>query len=448
MRCITLVRNPQSARFRSALASRPALWLLILVSCAALFALAAQSYRQSYQLDVYEYQCDAEAFWHGAEGLDALPAAQCDLTREIAGSGLSDQPFHSLPTEYGPLALAVFSVPLLAPPHWYPWLFTLLMVLAVLGTALLLARYGAVGAPYAYLLYVLVGNAVITGLRFDAAPALLTVLALVWARRQREVPAYVALALATLMKIYPLVLVVPFAIAGLQAPQRRTRTVAGLTLFLVITATGMLLPGVLGLTRTASPLAFLMQRGIEFESLPASLLWLAHTVGGVPLSVGYEANVRVVNASIGPLASALGMAIALAVFTIAGWCQWTRRISIGQSCVLVLLALLAGSKVFSPQYLLWVAPFVAYEFGTTKPWLVAWTGVCALTALAFPLAYDGAFAGWHVPDWQAVMVASALRNILLVACCAAAMYHAVRHPHRLASDGAQSTIHTHAGAAR
>ncbi len=79
---------------------------------------------------------------------------------------------------------------------------------------------------------------------------------------------------------------------------------------------------------------------------------------------------------------------------------------------------------------------------------MAWTGVCALTVLAFPLAYDGAFAGWHVPDWQAVMVASALRNLLLIACCAVALYHAVRRTHMLASDDARSAIHTHAGAAR
>jgi hypothetical protein len=429
MRCIRLGQSDARTG-----ASRRQLWLIAALACCGLVYLAARSLG-SYQLDVYEYQCYAAAFWHGAAGLRALPPGQCDLMMSVAGGVISPRPFHTLPAEYGALALLAFSPPSLAPAAWYPLLFACEMALAVLATALLCARYGPPLAGYAYLAYVVIGNAIVTGTRFDAVPAALTLAALVWARR-RAGPAYAALALATLLKVYPLVLLVPFLVADLHAPGGWRRGARGLAAYLGALAAGVGLSLLASAEGALAPLAFLTRRGVEFESLPASALWLAHLAAGIPFAIGYEGNVTTVVSPLAGAASLAGACLTGTLMLAAAWLQWRGKLTLGRACVVALLALLAGSKVFSPQYLLWAAPLVAVEFGAEMPWFAAWAGVCLLTVLAFPVAYEGDLAGTGLPTWEAVVWLSAARNVALLAL---ALGMLVRRPARRAALAAEAT---------
>ncbi|HEY7983054.1 MAG TPA: hypothetical protein VID73_02725, partial [Ktedonobacterales bacterium] len=151
--------------------SRWPFWLAQALAAAIILACVAGSLG-GYTLDVYEYQCYAVAFWRGAGGLAALPAGQCELMRGIVGHTLTAAPFHTIPVEYGALALVALLPPLLAPVGWYPWLFDGEMALVIVATAWLCARMGRERAGYTYLIWLLAGAATLAGTRFDALPAL------------------------------------------------------------------------------------------------------------------------------------------------------------------------------------------------------------------------------------------------------------------------------------
>jgi hypothetical protein len=365
-------------------------------------------------LDVYEYQCYAMAFWHGTDGLRLLPAGQCDLMRAVVGHPLAARALANLPAEYGALALLVFSPPLLAPAAWYPALFLAEMLLAILATAALCAAYGRRPGGHAYLAFVLLGCAVIAGTRFDAVPGLLTLLAVIWGSRRRTLPSYAALAAATALKLYPVVLLLPLAIAEARAGGGVRRAARGVALYVALL--GAVVAGSLLLNpRDAlAPLAFLARRGVAVESVPASLLWLAHAVRGAPLALVYEGNVQTIVAPLDGAATVAAEGLFVVAIAAAAWLQWRGRLTLGGAAAAVLLALLAGSKVFSPQYLLWASPLLALEYGAEAPWSALWAFACLATGVAFPLVYDGVAWGGRQP-WELVMAVCVVRNAAVVA---------------------------------
>ncbi|GAC1455183.1 MAG: hypothetical protein PVSMB4_15750 [Ktedonobacterales bacterium] len=396
-------------------------WPLALLASVVLVVSAAQAFG-NFNLDIYEYQCYAVAFWRGSGALSSLPAGQCDLMSAVAGPALASHPLRTLPREYGGLALAVFSLPLLAPAPWYPWLFAAEMSLVVLATAFVCAREGPRLAGHAYLLYVLVGSMLLAAARFDVFPALLTLLALVWAQRGRQAPAYVALAAATLVKLYPVVLLLPFLIHDLrQSGQPRAHRLRGLAIYVGVIALDVGIS--LGMSPTAAlaPVGFLMQRGIEIESVPAALLLIAHVGLGVPLDSTIVVNVTTLVSPLAGAAAVAGMVLTLGLVVASAWRQWRRRLSLREACLVTVLAVLAGSKVLSPQYLLWVAPLVAVVYGMHLPRCLGWCVVCLLTTLAFPIAYDGSLSWLRVPSPLLELWLSAARNAVLVLFTLAAL---------------------------
>jgi hypothetical protein len=389
-------------------------WPLALLAAITLVSGAAQGFG-NFDLDIYEYQCYAVAFWQGSGALSTLPAGQCDLMTAVAGPALATHPYRTLPREYGGLALAVFSPPLLAPAPWYPWVFAAEMVLVLLATMYICARAGPWLAGHVYLLYVLVGSMLMAAARFDVFPALLTLVAVVWAQRGRQVPAYVALAAATLLKLYPVVLLLPFLIHDLRrAEQPWAHRVRGLAVYggVIAVVTGISLG--LNPAGALAPIGFLTRRGIEIESVPAALLLLAHVGWGVPLDSTVVVNVTTLVSPLAGAAAAAGVALTLGLLGASAQRLWRRRLGLREACLATLLAVLAGSKVLSPQYLLWVAPLVAVVYGTRLPWCLGWCAVCLLTTLAFPAAYDDSLSWLHVPPPVLELWLAAGRNLLLV----------------------------------
>jgi len=60
--------------------------------------------------------------------------------------------------------------------------------------------------------------------------------------------------------------------------------------------------------------------------------------------------------------------------------------------LLTLLVVIVTGKVFSPQYLIWVTPFVAYVGKNNWKWLVSWGSVGLLTTFIYPHIYTIASA--------------------------------------------------------
>jgi hypothetical protein len=101
---------------------------------------------------------------------------------------------------------------------------------------------------------------------------------------------------------------------------------------------------------------------------------------------------------------------------LAGGCLWVYwrfargRLSLAQAFLAVLGVVVVANKIFSPQYLIWITPFVAEAFGFDGLWLM----ICALTTLIFPYLYGLRNPIQTVTYNWAFMPVVAIRNILLL----------------------------------
>lgn len=287
--------------------------------------------------------------------------------------------------------------------------------------------------------------------RFDLLPGVLVALALlslVDAPRRAAVLGV----LATGVKYSP-ALVLP----GLAAPAAsRVRVVvtgalAGLGLVLLSIAVG-------GWDRVVSPLSYQGRRGLQIESLaatPAMVRWALspdrYDVFYAP-SKAWEVRGPGVDALLTVTTVATGV---LLVLLVALWVlAWVRLPDprTGQTAVVWLtlaavVAFIAGGKVLSPQYLLWVLPpacaGLALVEGADRRRLLRWTVVLlvtsALTHLIYPVGYR------HLLDhdgWSGVMVVVlVVRNLLLAGLCVSALvaaHAAIRRVPRRPRDRAAS----------
>jgi len=172
---------------------------------------------------------------------------------------------------------------------------------------------------------------------------------------------------------------------------------------------GFLLALALNPTGALSGFTYASDRPLQVESTPATLLWLG-TLVGIPA----HADFSFVSLNyVGPLDVILKPLSAVALVAGCLWSYWRQargQLTIGQAFIACLCAVLVTNKIFSPQYLIWVLPFVAAEEGFDLVWLI----ICALTTTIFPYLY-----GLRNPiqtvtfGWQ-FMPTVALRNLLLL----------------------------------
>jgi hypothetical protein len=345
--------------------------------------------------DITTYHGYALAFWSGAERL------------------------HSLPVEYPPFALAAFSLTLLPPLPNYVSVFGLWMLLLVGAGYAAIRRMESARAAEVFAVYLVLGCfATVLG-RYDLVPAATVVVAYWAARHRRFELAYVMLALGTLLKLYPAVLLPVLVIEhhralGTDPFRLPPRPVArGVALFVVGVAAVFLLGAAADSDDWLGAFTFQAHRPLQVESLPATVLWLTG-FAGLPVSA-----VRSFNSY--NLVGQAGWAIAfLAELALAGgclvvyWRQVTGRIDLGRAVTLCLLVVLCTNRVFSPQYLMWVLPLVAIVEGEYD---TVWLAICALTTLIFPYAYDWTgMRGRPMPASYPLYLPAliATRNVLLV----------------------------------
>ncbi len=358
--------------------------------------------------DPARYQCYALTFWLGSSGAQLLPANQCSF---LHISTVAHLPFHMLPLEYPPLTLALFSLALFAPLLYYQVVFAVLMALTSVLIYWLLLRYGPRGAALAFAFYLLIGAWALALERFDLVPAALTLLCLITAERKFWTFAYIALAFGFLLKIYPILFLPALFIAEQQDAQRFHITPKSLTLKIFPnelwrTIQGIrhwqwkntllffgILVGVTGLFAlldfqgaVLSQLSYFANRPLHVEATGSTLLWLG-TLIGFPVHIVFSfGSVNMTSALIGIVAILFEMLFILGyVYTI--FLQWRGKLDIVQTCIALLLVFIVTGKVFSPQYLIWVIPLLAYSGAITSLWLIAWGSVSLLTIIIYPYLY-------------------------------------------------------------
>src|SRR5205085_3579732 len=145
--------------------------------------------------------------------------------------------FHTLPPEYPLLTLIPFSLALIVPQAYYQVAFAIWMALVAGLIYVVLKRYRSTTAAIAFAVYLMVGSWATAEARFDLITAALTLGAVLLAARARWKWAFALLALATLLKFYPIVLLPPLLIAQqMQSNSKWTswRRWSGLVVFVAL----------------------------------------------------------------------------------------------------------------------------------------------------------------------------------------------------------------------
>jgi len=247
--------------------------------------------------------------------------------------------------------------------------------------------------------------------RFDLAAVALALLGLrLVAEGRRSTLGFVVLALATATKLFPAVLAA-VALAWLWGRGERHAVRAGAAAF-AVTLVVVCAPFV-----AASPDGFAdqarfhLERPVQVESSPASILW---AVGGSGVTPTAERPDRFRSHGLaGGGADAVAFAfLLLQVAALAAVLVATARRpgSLVPAALAALLAFVALGKVLSPQFLLWLAPLavVARAQGVRAPATLV-LGAVVVTQLWFPARYDELVAG----DRRELLLL-ALRNVALL----------------------------------
>jgi hypothetical protein len=359
--------------------------------------------------DVHVYQGYAESLLHGA------------------------LPYRDVFVEYPPGAFAVFLPPTAFGAGHYNAAFKALMALCgaetIVLAALALAELGTsrlrVYAATALLALAPIALGPISLNTYDAWPALLTVGALFLLLRRRELWAFALLGLAVSAKVYPLVLV-PLAcvVVWRRAGPRRTAVALGA---LVVVAAAVVVPfAAYDLDGVASSFRAQASRGLQVESFGASLLLVLDRLGLYDAEVVRTTGVagRNLDGSL-PDAIAAATLVLEAAAVAAVWLLYARardaRAQLPVACAAAVAGFLAFTKVFSPQYLVWLVPLVVLVGGAAGIAAVTLTALSLVLAQVWFFHYHALFRiAW--PTW--LLLARDLAIVALFAVLAGALARA------------------------
>ena len=245
--------------------------------------------------------------------------------------------------------------------------------------------------------------------RFDAVPALFAFASALWWSSGRSILGGLAAGLGTLVKIVPGVVAIPGMIG--EALRPRASRMAGTVAF------GLsLVAGVAGWVAVGGPgmldsIRYHSERGIELGSLYSGVLRMAAWAVDAPATIHHDHASTNLITPWSNAAASLAMPIqGLALLLVAGK-AWRSGVSdMMRLSGAAVLAFAATGKVFSPQYLIWVLPFLAVQSGRVGP--VA-RGLFLAAAVATAAIYPWGFRDFERLRIWAFVVLN-VRNALLL----------------------------------
>jgi len=253
--------------------------------------------------------------------------------------------------------------------------------------------------------------------RFDLLPAGLTLATVLFLSGGATGRAGAALVVGIGTKVYPVVLV-PLALV-------HARRSGGLRRFLVAAGLAALPLAALALVWPLQrAVGFHSGRGLQVESLWASVLWLLRSWSGVQwvhASASYEVQRGLAPAVLGVAVVVWALGTALAVLLSLRPVDGPGPGPVAERALLPLLALVALGPVASPQYALWISAVAALLVEPAR-WRLAAAPLAAavLTRVTYPAP------GYQTGLSTALTSVLVLRNLLLVAGLCALVLAAVR----------------------
>lgn len=335
-------------------------------------------------------------------------------------------PYRDFAFEYPPAAL-----PVLALPAYMSWSFatSFAVLMGVLGGGCIAAAASALQAAGAgvqrtwiALLAIGVSPLVLGSLfvtHFDLWPTLLAVAGLVAIIRERPIAGGVLLGLGLAAKLWPAVLL-PIGVAYLWRRRGRRAGLFVLGSFLAAAAACFLPFVVLGADGVRAMFADQLNRPLQVESLGAAVLMAAQRFGMRPLETINSHGAQALSGRGAGLAADLSTVFEIAT-VVAIWVIFARRRNPDVEAVLLaagasVAALVAFDRVLSPQYLIWIIPFVLLVGGERG--LVV--GGLLFLALGFTQAWQVADHYWalalhHASPYSWYLLARDLILVLIAA---------------------------------
>lgn len=285
-------------------------------------------------------------------------------------------PYRDVSLEYPPGALAPIVAPAVGSPseHTYAVRFAWTM-LALLAATIVLLAWRPRAALLVALSPLLLGPVVLK--RFDALPALLTLVALVLAQRRRWAWSGAALGLGAGVKLYPVLLLPALALAaGRRAAPRAVAAFVAACAAVVVPFLVVAPHGVVESVRTQ------LGRHLQIETPLAGLALLAHSFGVLDVGVVSEAHTYGLGGTSGTALALLTSLAFLAALALVWW--RAPRNDLVLTWAATLTAAVVLGRVLSPQYLLWLLPVVPLVSRRVAALLVA---AVVLTNLWYPASY-------------------------------------------------------------
>ncbi len=339
-------------------------------------------------------------------------------------------PYREVLVEYPPGAFTVFLPPTAFGSGHYNAAFKVLMALCGVATivvaALVLAELGlSRRRVYAALMLLALSPVALGPISlntYDAWPALLTVLALWLLLRGRAVLGFAVLGLAITAKVYPLVLV-PLACVFVWRRSGPRQVAIGVAALFVIAAAVVAPFAVYAPHGVFESFRSQAERGLQVESLGASVLLLLDRLGLYDAHVVRTTGVAGRNL-VGGAADAVAVAslVLEALAVAAVWALYAGVRDARARLPLAFAAAVAGfiafTKVFSPQYLVWLVPLVVLVGGAAGVAAISLAAAALVLAQVWFFHYHALFrVEW--PVW--LLLARDLVLVTLYAVLAGAL---------------------------
>jgi hypothetical protein len=317
----------------------------------------------------------------------------------LAGGAL----YRDVPIEYPPLAIVPMLVPFVGTPAAeldllaYTWRFLAAAGALAIATGALLWRATSGDMVAVALWGSLVGLSwVAVAFRYDLWPAVPTMVAIVVATRRPGL-AGLALGVGTMLKLFPAFVLAVLAVRSIVERDRGSLARLGAGFGLLVALTGGWAWLVAG-PDSLDWLRYQEERGLQIESVGASILLGLHVVAGLPVVRNHEFGaVQIVapgSAELVAISPVLQLLLLAAVLFLSARRFRLERRQLGQislpalalSAVAAIVAPLLASKVLSMQYVVWLLPFVPF-LRLRLRWLSLL--IASLTTAVFTVDYQG-----------------------------------------------------------
>jgi hypothetical protein len=305
-------------------------------------------------------------------------------------------PYREIGFEYPPLAAPLIALPGLVSldPETYRYAFAVLVFVLAAGAMFATGRLAALGGGREWVALLVVALApVATGAmirtHFDLAPVVCLVVGLVAIGTGRSKTGFALFGIGGAIKLFPLV-AVPIAVAWLLGQGRRGEAATGLVVAAVVVA--LTVGAGIGLSAdgAANAVEYHVDRPVQIESLPATVLNAVEEAGGrAPVPKHSHRSDGLTHPAADAITAGFLVLLAIAVMTLTVAAARLEDVrGLGLVALTGAAAVATFGKVLSPQFMLWLVPLaaVAWAWGMYALGVVT-TAAIAVTLVWFPHRY-------------------------------------------------------------